>query len=104
MAKKKNFVEKALDILGYVAKDKITGFEGVVESLAFDLYGCVQVALKPTTTKEDGTIKDGMWFDINRLEVSKERRMVPKDFFSMPVEEATDWDHGPADKSTMRKA
>lgn len=32
-------VEKHLELLGMKVKDKVSGFEGVVSTLSFDLYG-----------------------------------------------------------------
>lgn len=52
--------------LGHKAKDKVTGFEGVVTTLSFDLYGCIQVVLTPSVDNKD---QDSKWFDIARLEV-----------------------------------
>jgi hypothetical protein len=48
-------------------RDRVTGFEGVVCSISFDLYGCIQATLNPGMDK-DGKLKDSMWFDIGRLE------------------------------------
>jgi hypothetical protein len=39
-----------LQMLGFNAKDRVTGFSGVVSSICFDLYGCVQAALRPPST------------------------------------------------------
>ena len=29
--------------LGFEAKDKITGFKGIIDSLNLDLYGCIEL-------------------------------------------------------------
>jgi hypothetical protein len=48
-------------------------FGGVVasaESVSFDLYGCIQVALRPDTIKNEKgeqIYSDGRWFDYARL-------------------------------------
>ena len=78
-----------IDLLGYRAKDKITGFSGVVSSVCFDLYGCIQVALSPPAN-DKGEIPEGRWFDVARIEISHERVMSP------PSRWATD--KGPAEK------
>ncbi|MBX6133572.1 hypothetical protein [Pseudomonas aeruginosa] len=72
-------VQKHLSILGYRAKDRVTGFEGVVTSVCFDLYGCIQVVLNPGI-RDDGKIGEQLWFDINRLIVAenKPRVMAPQ--------------------------
>lgn len=59
-------IENHFELLGKKAKDAVTGFSGVVTTLSFDLYGCVQVVLSPPVDK-DGTIPDGKWLDVTRL-------------------------------------
>jgi len=73
-------VNRHIDLLGKEVKDRITGFKGTVTSISFDLYGCVQAVISPGT-KKDGTLPDGRWFDVTRLEVSnKPRRMEIPNF------------------------
>ncbi len=69
-------IEKHLELLGMTATDKVTGFKGVIESLSFDLYGCIQVVVKPTTDK-DGKDVNGRWFDISRIKVAGKKRVMP---------------------------
>ncbi len=57
----------ALD-LGVRARDKITGFEGVVTGIARYLTGCSQAVLTPKIGV-DGSIRAAEWFDEGRLEV-----------------------------------
>jgi hypothetical protein len=95
------FVDEAIGLLGFPGKDKVTGFEGVVDSICFDLYGCVQVALKPQKLKDDGGIREGVWFDVHRIDVSSARVMKPRDFTRLE-HAPTEYDHGPADKPTQR--
>ena len=57
-----------LKLLGLKVRDGVTGVEGVVTSVCFDLYGCVQVAVQPRGTK-DGKLEDGRWFDEKRIKV-----------------------------------
>ena len=52
---------KPMELLGFRAEDRVTGFKGVVTSVSFDLYGCIQVALNPGMNK-DGKLEDGHWF------------------------------------------
>ncbi len=61
-------IKKHLSKLGFQAKDQVTGFTGVISSICFDLYGCIQASLTPETSKE-GKIQDGHWFDIQRLKI-----------------------------------
>lgn len=55
-----------LELLGFNVSDKVTGFKGVVSSISFDLYGCVQANVTPGLDKE-GKLLGGYWFDTNRL-------------------------------------
>jgi hypothetical protein len=88
-------IEKHFEKLGFSGKDKVTGIEGVIDSICFDLYGCIQVSLRPPVAK-DGDLKDGRWFDVSRIEVTgKKRVMEPPNFEYGAVAEGL---HGPADK------
>ncbi len=73
-----------LNMLGLKVKDRITSFEGVLSSVSFDLYGCIQAIVNPGIDK-DGKMRDSLWFDINRLEVMDET----------PVMELPNFDVGP---------
>lgn len=83
-----------IDLLGKTAKDRVTGFQGVVSSVSFDLYGCIQVALTPPVDK-DGKLVDGRWFDVNRLLVVDESRVMPVPKWG---ESPKKHDYGPAEK------
>ena len=76
-------VDKHLELLGLKVKDSVTGFKGVVTSVSFELYGCVQAIVQPETNKE-GKIPDSRWFDVTRLITTK-----PK-----PVMEQPDFEKG----------
>ncbi len=58
------------DILGLRVEDKVTGFSGVVTTLSFDLYGCIQVIVTPPISpgekQEQG---ESRWFDVARLRI-----------------------------------
>jgi len=53
--------------LGQKAKDKITGFEGILYGKASYLTGCDQYCLVPPI--KDGEIKLSQWFDEGRIEI-----------------------------------
>jgi hypothetical protein len=73
-------MKKHIALLGYRVRDKVTGVEGVVASISFDLYGCIQAIVNPGADK-DGKLKDQVWFDVARLELaSKKPVMTPPDF------------------------
>ncbi len=52
--------------LGQEAKDKITGFQGIITGYAEYLTGCNQYVLQPKCEKT-GTYPDAQWFDEGRL-------------------------------------
>ena len=62
---KKNEYEKHINQLGLRVKDKVTGYTGVITSISFDLYGCVQ-AVVTAEIGEDGKHTSG-WYDVTRL-------------------------------------
>lgn len=65
-------VQEFLDLLGYRAKDRVTGFSGVITSVVFDLFGCIQVSLC-TGIDDKGLVPErgSLWFDTNRIEVDR---------------------------------
>ena len=86
-------MKKYIEMLGLEARDKVTGFKGVLTSLSFDLYGCIQFVISPGTDK-DGKLDTGHWFDINRIEVTGEKPVMTMPAFREHVEDTP----GPAEK------
>ena len=94
-------VNKHLNLLGLTVEDRVTGFRGVVASVSFDLYGCVQAVVNPRTDK-DGKLQDQTWFDIARLAVlDAEPVMERPNFESGPQAEGK---KGAAAKPPIMKA
>ena len=58
---------KELKLLGFKAQDKVTGFKGVITSVSFDLFGCIQAAL--SAPEKDGKIGESYWLDTNRMKI-----------------------------------
>lgn len=87
-------VKKQLAKLGFTVKDKITGFEGIVTSVNFDLYGCIQLLVHPGLD-EKGKIREAQWFDTARLEILNEEPIMkqPKFNFKKSIPKA---EKGPA--------
>ena len=54
--------------LGDIARDKITGFEGVVICISDWLNGCQRVSVQPRTLKDGKTI-DYEVFDAEQIEI-----------------------------------
>lgn len=75
-------IKKHLSLLGLKVRDRITGFTGVISTVGFDLYGCIQAIVTPEYDKEKKELKQGTWFDINRLEIlNKTPVMQIPDFY-----------------------
>lgn len=73
-----------MKLLGLKASDVVSGFSGVITSISFDLYGCVQAVISPGIDK-DGKIPDGHWFDTKRLMIiDKEPVMEVPTFEAVP--------------------
>lgn len=64
-----------LDLLGLKVKDKVTGFKGVVTSMSFDLYGCIQAIVTPEVN-DKGATGDSQWFDVARLTVRSDKPVM----------------------------
>lgn len=67
---------KALELLGKKVEDKVTGFKGIVSSISFDLYGCIQAAITPQITEKEPEPRSGGWFDIVRLKVLSKKPVI----------------------------
>ena len=57
-----------MENFGKKAKDKVTGFEGVITAKALYMYGCSQYLLTPKVDRE-GKKQVGEWFDEGRIEI-----------------------------------
>ena len=64
-----------LDMLGKAGIDAVSGFSGIVTTISYDLYGCVQAVLTPKADKKEG-IRDGHWFDIARIKITNEKTVL----------------------------
>lgn len=75
-----SLIKNSLAMLGSRMKDKITGFAGVVTSITFDAYGCVQALVTPPYDKEKDKIPESYWVDVKRLVQDGKRAMDAPDF------------------------
>jgi len=69
-------IKKHLDLLGYKVKDKVSDFEGVVISMSFDLYGCIQADVRPFALDEKGKVQNGIWMDVSRLNIISDKPLM----------------------------
>lgn len=90
-------IQEHLKLLGMRVEDKVTGATGVVTSVGFDLYGCVQAVVNPGLDK-DGKQKDSHWFDIARLNVIDVSPVMDRPNFEFGY--VAEGKKGPAEKPT----
>jgi hypothetical protein len=56
-----------LALLGHHVRDVVTGTEGIVSSVSFDISGCVQGRVSPTKKVGEKELPQSYWFDTKRL-------------------------------------
>jgi hypothetical protein len=77
---------KDLEMLGFRVRDRVTGFEGVVESISYDLYGCIQAVVRPAVNPDKKhEVPDGRWFDLKRLEKTSPATVMTAPVFPADV-------------------
>ncbi len=87
-------VDSYFAMLGMKARDRVTGYEGRICSVSFDLFGCVQFTVHPPVDK-DGKVPDGRYFDASRLEVTDPMHVMQVPHFApLPSEHKK----GPAER------
>lgn len=70
-------IDETIDLLGMKVKDKMTGMQGYVTSVCFDLYGCIQLIIAPDGLTKEGTAKDSFgWIDINRISIISKKKIM----------------------------
>ncbi len=93
-------IKHHLSFLGLKVKDRVTGYEGVVTSIGFDLYGCIQAIVNPGSDK-DGKLQDSNWFDIGRLQILEETPVMDRPNFDYG--DVAEGKKGPAEKPAFNK-
>jgi len=96
-------LKKHLDFLGMRVEDRVTGFKGVVATVAFDLYGCIQAVVNPGAD-EDGKLRDSQWFDITRLRITDEKPVMNRPEFEWTPQVIAEGRKGPAERPAYCKA
>lgn len=90
-------LQQHLNMLGLRVKDRVTGITGVVTSVGFDLYGCIQAIVHPGIG-QDGKPADSLWFDIQRLEVTDPTPVMPRPSFDWSPKDIAGGKKGPAER------
>lgn len=75
-------MKEHMKLLGLKVRDRVTGFTGIVTTIAFDLYGCVQAVVNPLA-REDNSKDDSRWFDTKRLEILSNEPVMEVPSFGM---------------------
>jgi len=69
--------QEVINCLGKKAQDKITGATGIIASVSFDLYGCIQALINPCKVDKDGKEVFSMgWIDINRVKILGDKTIM----------------------------
>lgn len=76
--------------MNVVAKDTVSGFQGVIIVRNAHLFGCAQYALAPQELTSDGSPRKTEYFDESRIEVLDETNAIQghdeyKDIFLIPM-------------------
>jgi len=82
---KKMKIKEHLSLLGMKVQDRVTLFAGIVTSITFDLYGCIQALVTPRQDSEGKQSESG-WYDVSRLKVlGKKPIMEVPDYDSLSI-------------------
>jgi hypothetical protein len=99
------YMHPYLHLLGHEVRDRVTGYKGIVTSVHFDLYGCVQafVNLPFDEKSRERDAEVGRYFDAKRLVQQSSEPVMEQPTFGMFVTPLTsEFDTsvipGPADK------
>jgi hypothetical protein len=91
-----------MNLLGHRVEDRVTGFKGIVSSVCFDLYGCIQATVNPGIGK-DGKPQDSHWFDVNRLKITSKTPVMERPVFEWTNENMAGGMKGPAERAARIK-
>lgn len=74
-------IKKHMNLLGMEVQDKVTGMKGIVGTISFDLYGCIQATITPKVNKT--TEKPiSYWYDVSRLKILKKKPVMKRPDFN----------------------
>lgn len=93
-------IEQCVAFLGKKVEDKISKRKGIVTSVCFDLYGCIQVVVDEQKLDKEGKAMTFGWVDINRLNILKSKEIMPHPDFDNKYKSIIKV-NGPADKPMM---
>lgn len=85
---------------GLLAKDKVTGFKGIITYRVEYMTGCDQYGLSPEMTTKDKEIPKAEQFDESRIEILGEGVSQDPNFDSSGM----NWDEVQAEKKASKRA
>ncbi len=95
-------INEHMELLGLRVRDRVTGIEGVVTSVCFDLYGCIQAILNRGLDK-DGKPHESFWYDISRLEVTDDAPVMRRPDYNWTPPGVAAGAKGPAERPREMK-
>ena len=90
-------IKKHISLLGLKVEDKVTNIKGIVTSISFDLYGCIQATISPIV--ENNENKTIYWYDISRLKILNKKPVMKRPNFEHGNQ--AEGKHGCCDKPTI---
>ena len=95
-------LKKHIELLGKRVECTVTGAKGVVTSITFDLYGCIQALVNPGVDKT-GKPQDSHWFDVTRLRITSDKPVMARPEFEWTPEAVSNGRKGPSEKPAAMK-
>lgn len=83
-------MQKGMELLGHEVQDCVTNVKGIVTSVSYELYGCIQCLVRPQADmkKENKDVKETVdtayWFDLKRLTVLSKKPVMTPPVFETP--------------------
>lgn len=74
---------KGKELLGLKVRERVTGIEGIVTSISFDLYGCIMGLVTPSAKNKTERV-DSHWFDMKRLQILSKKPVMKCPDFEIP--------------------
>lgn len=93
---------KHMELMGLKVEDKVTSFTGVVVTICFDLYGCIQAAVHPGLDDKGG-LRDPIWLDVTRLRILDSTPVMERPEFDWSPQVISAAGKGPAERPAHHK-
>lgn len=74
-----------LEIMGYRASDKVTGFTGTIVGAIKYLTGCSQYLLQPDCDNNLNNLPEARWFDEGRVKLLSQEPVIKAEDLAAPI-------------------